>query len=40
MTEPKKLTKSYTQALKQSVSTSEVLKIKKSFPALNAKQID
>jgi len=40
MTEPKKLTKSYAQASKQSASTSEVLKIKKSFPALNAKQID
>jgi len=38
--EPKKLTKSYAQALKQSASTSEVLKIKESFPALNVKQID
>jgi len=39
-TEPKKPTKSYTQASKQSASTSEVLKIKESFPALNTKQID
>ena len=39
-TEPKKLTKSYAQALKQSASTSEVLKIKESFPALNTKQIN
>jgi len=40
MMEPKKPTKSYAQALKQSASTSKVLKIKKSFPALNEKQID
>ena len=40
MTEPKKPTKSYAQALKQSASTSEVLKIKESFTALNTKQID
>ena len=40
MTEPKKLTKSYTQASKQSASISEVLKIKESFLVLNAKQID
>ena len=40
MMEPKKLTKSYAQASKQSASTSEVLKIKESFLALNAKQID
>ena len=39
-TDPKKLTKSYTQASKQSASTSEVLKIKESFPALNVKQIN
>jgi len=38
--EPKKLTKSYAQASKQSASTSEVLKIKESFPVLNMKQID
>jgi len=35
-----KLTKSYAQALRQTTSTSEVLKIKESFPALNANQID
>ena len=35
-----KLTKSYTQASKQIASTSEVLKIKESFPALNVKQIN
>jgi len=40
MTEPKKLTKSYAQTSKQSASTSEVPKIKESFPALNVKQID
>jgi len=40
MTEPKKPTKSYAQASKQLASTSEVLKIKESFLALNAKQID
>ena len=40
ITEPKKPTKSYAQASKQSASTSEVLKIKESFPALNTKQID
>jgi len=38
--ELKKPTKSYAQASKQSASTSEVLKIKKSFPALNTKQIN
>jgi len=32
--------KLYAQALRQSPSTSDVLKIKKSFPALNANQID
>jgi len=31
-----KPTKSYTQALRQTVNTSKVLKIKESFPALNA----
>ena len=36
----KKLTKSYTQASKQTANTSKVLKIKELFPALNAKQID
>ena len=35
-----KPTKSYTQASRQSPSTSDVLKIKESFPALNANQID
>ena len=35
-----KLTKSYTQALRQSPSISDVLKIKESFPALNANQIN
>jgi len=35
-----KPTKSYTQALRQSASTSEVLKIKESFPTLNANQIE
>ena len=40
MIEPKKPTKSYTQALKQLASISEVLKIKESFSALNVKQID
>jgi len=40
ITEPKKLTKSYAQTLKQSASTYEVLKIKESFTALNTKQID
>ena len=35
-----KLTKSYAQASKQTASTSKVLKIKESFPALNANQID
>ena len=35
-----KLTKSYAQASKQTASTSKVLKIKESFPALNAHQID
>jgi len=34
------LTKSYAQALRQSPSTSDVLKIKESFPALNTNQID
>ena len=34
-----KLTKSYTQALRQSPSISDVLKIKESFPALNTSQI-
>ena len=38
--DPKKLTKSYAQASKQTANTSKVLKIKESFPALNVKQID
>ena len=40
MAEPKKPTMSYTQVLKQTANTSEVLKIKEAFPALNAKKID
>ena len=39
-TETKKLAMFYTQAIKPSVNTSEVLKIKEAFPALNAKKID
>jgi len=35
-----KPTKSYAQASRQTASTSDMLKIKESFPALNAKQID
>ena len=38
--EIKKLLVSYTQATKPSANTSEVLKIKEAFPALNAKKID
>jgi len=34
------LGKSYTQVLKSSVSISDVLKIKKTFPSLNAQKID
>ena len=40
MSNPIKLTKSYAQASRQTASTSEVLKIKKSFPALNTNQIE
>ena len=40
MSNPIKLTKSYAQALRQTASTSEVLKIKKSFLALNTNQIE
>jgi len=40
MTDLKKLTKSYTQASKQTANTSKVLKIKELFPTLNAKQIN
>jgi len=40
MMDPKKLTKSYAQVSKQTANTSEVLKIKELFPALNAKQIN
>ena len=40
MTNSTKLTKSYAQASKQTASTSEVLKIKEFFPALNTNQID
>jgi len=39
-TNPVKLSKSYAQASKQSTSTSDMLKIKESFPALSANQID
>jgi len=39
-TETKKPAMSYAQAIKPSVNTSEVLKIKEAFPALNAKKID
>jgi len=39
-TETKKLAMLYAQAIKPSVNTSEVLKIKEAFPALNAKKID
>ena len=35
-----KLNKSYTQASKPTVSTAEVLKIKKTFPALSVEKID
>jgi len=35
-----KPSKSYTQASKPSVNTSEVLKIKETFPSLNVKKID
>ena len=38
--EPKKLNRLYTQVSKQTVNTSEILKIKELFPALNAKKID
>ena len=38
--EPKKPNRSYTQISKQTVNTSEILKIKESFPTLNAKKID
>ena len=37
---PLKPTKLYTQASKQTPSTSKILKIKESFPALNANQIE
>ena len=35
-----KLNKSYAQASKSAISTAEVLKIKKMFPALSAEKID
>ena len=38
--EPKKPAMSYAQALKLTANTSEVLKIKETFPALNAEKID
>jgi len=37
MKQPQKL---YVQASKQSTSTSEIIKIKDAFPALNAKKIN
>jgi len=40
LTKTKKPAMSYTQAIKPSVNTSEVLKIKEVFLALNAKKID
>jgi len=40
MTNHIKSTKSYAQASRQTASTSDVLKIKESFPVLNTKQID
>ena len=40
MTNPVKPSKSYAQALKQSTSTSDILKIKESFLALSANQIN
>ena len=40
LAEPTKPTMSYAQALKQTANTSEVLKIKEVFSALNAKKID
>ena len=40
MAEPTKPTMLYAQASKQTANTSEVLKIKEAFPALNAKKID
>jgi len=40
MTNHSKPTKSYAQASRQTASISDILKIKESFPALNAKQID
>jgi len=32
--------KSYTQALKLNISTSEVIKIKEAFPSIGVKKID
>ena len=40
LAEPKNLNRSYTQVSKQNANTSEVLKIKESFPTLNTKEID
>ena len=40
LAEPTKPTMLYAQASKQTANTSEVLKIKEAFPALNAKKID
>ena len=38
--EPKELTISYAQVSKQTVNTSEVLKIEEAFPAINVKKIN
>ena len=38
--EPKKPATSYAQALKPSANTSKIIKIKETFPSLNAKKID
>jgi len=40
LAESKKMNRSYAQVSKQTVNTSEILKIKESFSALNAKKID
>ena len=36
----KQLSKSYAQALKQNISTSEIIKIKEAFPSISIKKID
>ena len=40
MAEPKKSIMFYTQASKQTTSTSEVIKIKETFPSIGMKKID